>query len=348
MEVQSKYQEQNLYFDYMFKFNKELYYTSKEDTKVNDNKGIFILQYDTGQVIIKNEYEECKFHKMKKYNYLVAYGINTLKLVNCANGKVEHNNNTVMDDAKMLNTSEITFQDEQYLIVFVDKAFRLVNIEKFINNDNGDKEKDNNNVNEDIDQSLSENSFEDNFGDIIELEEGETIQQVIQYSDNKIALFVRKKIFTFDMENKVLDDEDPIETNVTYSNNEGVLDIKHLGNGIVCFMYKDVFYYYDLNNRKKVEKYEDVKEVCSYDKEDVFLFRKVQEGFAITQYNIRDEIVKQNIIVQEDVGEIWRHMEDDKIVYAFGKKYFYLFNYNDVKEEQKESEDYNNKNEDDN
>ena len=350
MEVLSKYQEMNLYFDYMFKFNNELYFISKEDTKKNDNKGIFILQYNSGKVVIKNEYEECKFHKMKKSNYLIAYGINTLKLVNCTNGEVVQSNDSVMDDAKMLNISEIIYQGEQYLIVFVDNAFRLVNIDKFIKSDTKEANDDGDNDGDDNDddnksQSSSEKSFEEHFGDTIELEEGENIQQVIQYSDFKIALFVKEKIFTFDMESKALDDEDPIETNITYSNNGGMLDIKHLGNGIICFMYEDVMHYYDLINRKKVEKYNDIKDSCPYDKDDVFLFRKVQEGnknaFAITQYNIKDEVINQNITVQEDVGEIWRNMEDDKMFYAFGKKYFYMFNYGDAKDEQDENENDN-------
>ena len=246
---------------------------------------------------------------MKKYNYLVAYGINTLKLVNCANGKVEHNNDSVMNDTKMLNISEITYQDEQYLIVFVDNAFRLVNIEKFINSDIGDKEKDNDNVNEDINQSLSENSFENNFGNIIELEEGETIQQVIQYSDNKIALFVRKKIFTFDMKNKALDDEDPIETNVTYSNNEGVLDIKHLGNGIVCFMYKDVFYYYNLNNRKKLRSMKMLKKFTLMIRKMCFYLEKFKKDLLLPSIILEMKQLNKILLFKkmlERYGDIWK------------------------------------------
>ena len=231
--ISGEYQETNLYFDYMFSYKDKMYYFIKEDRKINDNKGIFLMSYPEGKQISKMDYEESRFYKLKGNNLMAICCSDFIRIMSCdTNKEIEtYENIFPMNSPQDYAERYLCELKGNKLLAYSKNMYRIINIGEY--NKEGEHSDD------------SENGSKPNYSEMFKIE-GE-IKQCFQYCDNKVAIFLDNKISILNLDNYKIEGE--IKTNKKFEIFEK-LDINILGDEIIGFFNKDVFEIWDLKEKE--------------------------------------------------------------------------------------------------
>ena len=314
--VSGKYQETNLYFDYMFSYQNKIYYFTKEDRKINDNKGIFLMSYPEGKVISKKDYEESRFYKLKGNNLMAICCSDCIRIMSCdTNEEIEtYENIFPMNSPQDYAERYLCELKDNKLLAYSKNMYRIINI--------GKESK------EEEESKSSDDSEEENIGNYsnlykIEGEDNE-IKQCFQYSDNKVAIFRDNYISILNLENYNIEGE--IKTDKKFEQYEK-LDINILGDEIIGYFNKNEFEMWDLKEKTKHTKFEELESRMK--REEINILRPCQNNksyFAVTNYSIRNNRENISILVKDNLKDKWGAIDSNKI-YAFGEKNFYIFTF---------------------
>lgn len=321
--ISGQYQEQNLYFNYMFSYADKIYYFTKEERKINDNKGISLLSYPQGKVLNKMEYEDSRFYKLKITDLMAICGID-LRIISCVTyDEIAVFENVIPKiDQKEEQVNYLYELKQSKIIVYAKNLFKIIDLSSFV--DNADEKEEKNDDDEPI-LSESDKSTTSKESELFKVDT--EIKQIYQFSDTKIAIFRDNFISIFNLES--LEFEKDVQINKVFGKYEQ-LDIILVGNDIIGFFNKDVFEMWDLNISAKYTKFEEIEKKLK--REEINILRTNQEAdgknnyFAVTNYNIRNNKVNISVLVKDVLQDKWGYINNNSI-YAFAEKNFYIFDF---------------------
>lgn len=321
--ISGQYQEQNLYFNYMFSYADKIYYLTKEERKINDNKGISLLSYPDGKVLNKMEFEDSRFYKLKITDLMAICGID-LRIISCVTyDEIAIFENVIPKmDQKEEQVNYLYELKESKVIVYAKTLFKIIDLSSFVGDEDNDKKENN-----DDEPILSESDKSTTSKESELFKVGTEIKQIYQFSDTKIAIFRDNIISIFNLESFEFEKE--VEIDKTFCKNEQ-LDITLVGNEIIGFFNKDIFEMWELNTPAKYTKFEEIEKKLK--REEINVLRANQEAdgnnnyFAVTNYNIRNNKVNISVLVKDVLQDKWGYINNHTI-YAFAEKNFYIFDF---------------------